>query len=532
MLRFIAPLAATNVIVDVAEQFITSGIVRSSMTSVESTDALAGFTLGLYVSKLLSSAQFEAKSVSANLGACRSVLIMVLTGGILSGALHAIVSLSSVGPLLFGTVHRAPPRIASQACATTLLLSGMPLLEGLARVFVGELIRRRCSGVASTASMVDIVLQMVVILIGVALSAAVSTDPAGRAADHDPAGATHEGAWSVDGLGATQVSRPVWIACGAMYAGVLGRLATVSAVLLVQRKSVDRTLRTPPSGAQSERVSFADVLRFWWPITFVQLCQSVARPLLNLFVSRSSATNGAGPEALAALAVCYPVAHTLYGWLNETKSLPAAFAPSADAASLQRARQILRCCVACHTLSLVLMLLAFWTPLHVTFLRRVIGVQAGVVMHATPAFRVYTFITIPVSARAYWSGWAAYHRRTHVLAPSAFARLGTVVAAVCAFSAMGVEGAVLAIASLLASFVAESATVVVCCKHAGIAPAYATSLDAKGTRVGARQCSHESMFSRARARSKRVSVASKTSGSAHSGDRGVRVTFRELAQAE
>ena len=74
----------------------------------------------------------------------------------------------------------------------------------------------------------------------------------------------------------------------------------------------------------SLRLSY--IFDFFWPLALVMAIQGLSRPLINLFVARGP--NGA--ESIAVLAVVYSLAHMAYGWLNDTRSLPPAFANVAN----------------------------------------------------------------------------------------------------------------------------------------------------------------------------------------------------------
>jgi len=178
--------------------------------------------------------------------------------------------------------------------------------------------------------------------------------------------------------------------------------------------------------------------------------QGLSRPVINVFVSRSS--NGA--EALAVLTVVYALAHVPYGWVNETRSLHTAFKNISN-----HLHYVKRFTVGCGLVSFGSMALLFWTPIRDVLLQDWIGVSAHLAAQcATPLF-LFSFFPLAVMVRAHYHGVGLLERRTKAMAPSAPARIGAIVVVLLVFSGSDIHGATLGVGALLCGFMCEAATV-------------------------------------------------------------------------
>ena len=515
VLRFLLPLAATNCILDVAEQFLASLISRTAGSSDLARDALAAWILALHAQRLLSAPLYQAATVTLNLGSSsprartRSLVAVAAVAACATAAL-LLASAPPVGRLLFERAHGVSPSVARLVRAALRLLAPLPLLDGLGRAMAGLLMARRRAGAVSAASLADIAVQIA----AASLSFAAGTHAVGTA-------------------GAESATRPLVAALRVVYAGAAVRCACLLAALCRE------TVR-PTAGADEEHVpprrrapqppppSARDICAFWAPLAWVQAFQSLGRPAVHLVVSRGAD----GADALAALAVVrgramnttqrlaaracphsprpraahkgqpcppqvYPVAQLLYGWLNETKHLAAAFAPRAKRAGVAAdddtvadggaatARVVRRVQAGCVLAVLAANALLFHTPLHLSLLRRGLGIDTQLVARCSPALRVTSFLCLPVGLRSFWAGWASYHQQTVRLAASGPARLAALFCAAAALSAAGTPGATLGAGALLAAFTVEATTVHVACVRAQVASDYRR--DGDGKSAGARR---------------------------------------------
>jgi O-antigen/teichoic acid export membrane protein len=192
------------------------------------------------------------------------------------------------------------------------------------------------------------------------------------------------------------------------------------------------------------------VLQFFWPLGLIMAIQGFSRPLINLFVSREAG----GAESLAVLTIVYALAHLLYGWLNELRNLPSAFQDEEN--SLQHIR---RFALGCGLVSFGMMIVAYWTPLRVVILDRLMGLSPDLTVHSAAPLIVFSFFPLVVMARAYLHGVGLLEHRTQAMAPSAPLRILAILAALLLLPVFGIHGATRGVAALLAGFVVETITV-------------------------------------------------------------------------
>jgi hypothetical protein len=203
-------------------------------------------------------------------------------------------------------------------------------------------------------------------------------------------------------------------------------------------------------------LTWAYIIRFFWPLALIMAIQGLSRPLINLFVSRGPD----GEQALAVLTIVYALAHLPYGWLNDMRSLPSAFRDKPG--SLPAIR---RFALGCGLLSFGSMVLLFWTPFRETILVNWIGVDASLVAHCRWPLFLFSFFPLAVMIRAYLHGVGLLEHRTRALAPSGPARIGAILTTLTTFAALHaaqvvtIHGATKAIAALLSGFVAETLAV-------------------------------------------------------------------------
>jgi hypothetical protein len=200
---------------------------------------------------------------------------------------------------------------------------------------------------------------------------------------------------------------------------------------------------TPPPSQMS-------IVRFFWPLALIISTQELSRPLINLFVARGAdATN-----ALAILAVLYTLGRIPYGWLNDVRNLSLAFREEAG-----NRPYIRRFAVGCGLVSLAMMVILFWTPLRDIILLDWIGVPPELAPLAVVPLHLFAGFSIAVTIRAYYQGIGIVERRTSTLAPSAPARLAAIVVTLIILPWLGVDGATLGVAALLAGFGVEALAV-------------------------------------------------------------------------
>ena len=200
-------------------------------------------------------------------------------------------------------------------------------------------------------------------------------------------------------------------------------------------------------GEEPTRLTYRYITGFFWPLALVMAIQGFSRPLINLVVSRGADST----EALAALAIVYPLGLLPYGWVNELRNLPTAFAALANSRY-----HIRRFTAGCGLLSFLISGVLFWTSLRQVILLDLIGLSPDLADLCHAPLTILPFFPLVVMVRAYVNGVALAEHRTRAMAPSAPARLGAIYVGLLVFGAAGMHGAVQGIGALLSGFVLEA----------------------------------------------------------------------------
>mmetsp|Transcript_75642 Transcript_75642/g.162215 ORF Transcript_75642/g.162215 Transcript_75642/m.162215 type:complete len:438 (+) Transcript_75642:125-1438(+) len=419
LLEFLTPLVVSNCVISISEHILNVGIVVSADRTVGTT-VLVAFGLANYIMKLVSFPLGPSKCLGTNVGGVNSIWF-VCSVGLLCGVILILLGTLSIGNFLFGQ----DGEVVKNARLATICLALVPLLSGVANSISGILLRRRRSLLVAASSLLETVAHFIVIGVVMLHSRYPQLRPV----------------------------PPLAVPLLAIYTGVLTRLAVVV---------VGIVWSSPPTSKHDDYVvegrrryaTFSDMAQFSWPFAVNELGSRSARPLVNWVISQAGETS-----ELAALMLVYPLASLGYGWLMETKQLPASFARDSRVTS----RDICVSCVSCGLFSLAMMHGLAWTAAQTWLLVAVVGASPEVAQHARPALQILSLLPLPVTVRAFYYGWASFYKRTKPLAPAAFMKSLALLASLVMFSDCGMQGAVLGSASLLCAFVVESATIVGMC---------------------------------------------------------------------
>jgi len=405
--RFFVPLVVAAVMPGLSKQFLSGGMARVP----QATQVLAAFGLAWGLSDFLASPVWQVRQLGLVLvdghGARRLVQGFALAAGLALSALLWTLASTPLGLWVIGDLHGVVPGLLPVVREAIFWLVPLPVVVGGIRLYSGLLVRARRTDVVSAATLLSI---------GTSIAAVFLLLPT------------------------TFVqSQPIRLPLAVMYAGIL---VEVAVTLWGYRRFVRRQL-----GDQPTQLTYRYIMGFYWPLALVMAIQGFSRPLINLVVSRGADST----EALATLAIVYPLGLLPYGWLNELRNLPTAFA-TADNSRYH----IRRFAAGCGLLSLFISGVMFWTPWRQVILMDLIGLSPGLADLCGPPLMILPLFPLVVMVRAYVNGVALAGHRTRAMAPSAPARLGAIFVALIILGRMGMHGAVQGIGALLCGFVLEA----------------------------------------------------------------------------
>jgi hypothetical protein len=315
-----------------------------------------------------------------------------------------------LGDWVIEGLHDASQPLSTLVRQALLWLIPFPLLQGIAQLYLGFLVRVHRTDVVIYATLASIGASVAAVF-GLLPTSLVQTNP---------------------------ISLPILVT----YVGLLVELGVIL---------WGNHLHTRPLLRRQDRaISFAYVIRFFWPLALIMAIQGLSRPLINLFMAREPN----GTEVLATLTIALSLGHLPYGWVNEIRNLAPAYRDQPD-----HLRQIPRFALGCGLLSFGIMVILFWTPLRDYIVGTLIGVDESLVQQAAAPLRLFTFFPLAVMVRGYLHGVGLVKHRTQVMAPSAPARIVAVLVMLNVLPLVGVHGAARGVASLLSGFVTEALVV-------------------------------------------------------------------------